>query len=103
MSRHELDGRNGATRVAVGWDRPLNTFYAQAFRVEDGEEVAFVWKGTSTHELPTAGAALAVIADYADPPPDLARTLETDRLRSLGTADGPAQTDAKRRLFGGPR
>ena len=103
MSRHELDGRNGATKVAVGWDRPLDTFYAQAFRMEDGEEVSFVWEGTSPRELPTAYAALTVVSDYADPPPDLARVLETDRLKSLGEFDGPAQTEAKSRLFGGRR
>lgn len=102
MSRYTLKGRNGATGAAVGWDRPLATFFAQVFRLEDGEEVAFIWEGTSSQELPTAAAALAVLGDYATIPDGLARTLETDRLKSLGSVDGPAQTDAKSHIIRPP-
>jgi hypothetical protein len=103
MSRHVFPGRDGATSVALGWDRPLNSFFAQAFRPdpeEEGEEMSFIWRGTSPGELATPAAAIDLVRAYADLPEDLARTLELDRLKASGTADGIAQARAKRWIEG---
>jgi hypothetical protein len=63
---------------------------------EEGEgEEAVVWVGSVPGELPTAAAALAVIAPYCEIPDGLAATLETDRLKTLAQKDGPAQRTAK--------
>ena len=104
MSRHELSihpDRSDATRAAVGWDRPLATFYAQIFRRDEGEadETAFLWIGTYPGELKTAADALAIVAPYAVIPTGLSAELETDRLKTLGARDGPAQAVAKRTIF----
>jgi hypothetical protein len=102
MSRHTFAGMAGVS-VAIGWDRPLDTFYVQVSRPEpedEGERETFVWEGTSPRELPTAAAAIAVAASHAELPADLASTLETDRLKTLGSFDGPAQTAMKRQRFG---
>lgn len=99
MSRHDFPGKAGATRVSIGWDRPLQTFFVQAFGPdpdEPEEETALVWEGTSPGDLPTAATAIRIAAIYADLPADLGGTLETDRLRTLATPDGPAQHAAKR-------
>lgn len=32
MSRHVFPGRNGASELAIGWDRPLQSFFVQALR-----------------------------------------------------------------------
>jgi hypothetical protein len=98
MSRYDFPGKGVASSVAIGWDRPLATFFVQVMQPHpriDGEEATYIWKGAAPGELPTAAAAITVAAEYADLPKDLGATLETDRLKTLGTFDGPAQEAAK--------
>jgi len=56
MSRRDIpikDGERRAVRAVVGYDRPLETFFAQVFETDaDGEEDAFLWQGTFPGELP---------------------------------------------------
>lgn len=98
MSRYDFPGKGVASSVAIGWDRPLATFFVQVMQPHprtDGEETTYIWKGAAPGELPTAAAAITVATEYADLPEDLGATLETDRLKTLGTFDGPAQKAAK--------
>ena len=98
MSRYVSPGKNVASSVAIGWDRPLATFFVQVMQPHprlDGEESTYIWRGTAPGELPTAASAIAVAREYADLPADIGAMLETDRLKTLGTFDGPAQEDAK--------
>jgi len=93
MSRHTFTG-NAGTTVAIGWDRPLWTFFVQVLRPHPtlkGEEDMVEWQGTEPDELPTASAAIEIAARYASLPDDLGATLETDRLKTLGSTDGLAQ------------
>jgi hypothetical protein len=103
MSRREVPLKKGCTqidRVVVGYDRPLETFFAQAIAIDaDGEDVTVIWQGTYPGELPTPRSAIALIEHYCDVPEDLARQLETDRLATLAQADGPNQQAAKRALI----
>ncbi|NWM59953.1 hypothetical protein GY645_25240, partial [Escherichia coli] len=84
MSRHILPPKAGHPDVicaAVGWDRPLQTYYAQVcFRTDDepDEGEALIWRGTEPGELPTPEAAIAVITPYAEIPPRLAEQLLAD-------------------------
>jgi len=97
MSRHTFAGKAGTT-VAIGWDRPLATFFVQVLRPHrtmKGEDETVEWQGTEPGELPTAAAAIAVAAPYADLPETLGATLETDRLKTVATSDGPAQIAAR--------
>lgn len=99
MSRHVFPGHTGATSVALGWDRPLTTFFVQVFRPdpeENGEEMSFIWKGTAPGELPSPAAAIEIARPWATLPDDIARTLELDRLKTSATGDGVAQVAAKR-------
>ena len=102
MSRRSLvpnDAQPAGTSIAVGWDRPLQTFFAQVLRTDDhGEDDVIIWVGTALKELITATAAVAAVAPYADIPTDLAAQLETDRLKTLGSFDGKQQRDARRFL-----
>ena len=106
MSRHELRPivpGGAVTRGVVGWDRPLQTFYAQLFSINlEGEDEAHVWLGTFPRELDSAGAALAIVKNQCLIPEGLAAILETERLASLGAADGRAQVDAKQRFMQRP-
>ena len=105
MSRREVPLKSPAgraIRAIVGWDRPLETFFVQVFeRDADGEEDAFIWKGTFPGQLPTPRSALDVVAPWCAIPDGLAAALETDRLKTLAAADGPAQSAAKRALIEG--
>jgi hypothetical protein len=106
MSRHDLRPRlenSIVTRGTVGWDRPLQTFFAQLFSInEDEEEEPHIWAGTFPRELESAAAAIAVVQSDCVVPEGLTATLETERLASLGTFDGPQQADAKRRFLRRP-
>lgn len=98
MSRYVFPGKNVASSVAIGWDRPLATFFVQVMQPHprlDGEESTYIWRGTAPGELPTAASAIAVAREYADLPADIGAMLETDRLSTLGTFDGPAQRAAR--------
>jgi hypothetical protein len=97
MSRHSFAGKAGTT-VAIGWDRPLATFFVHVSRPDPSDEdetETIVWEGTARGELPSAAAAIAIAAPYADLPSTLGATLETDRMKTLGAVDGPAQRAAK--------
>ena len=99
MSRHSFPGKAGTTEVAIGWDRPLATFYVQVLAPHPtlaGEDATVLWEGTAVGELPTAACAIRIAQDYADLPETLGATLETDRLRTVATRDGPAQLAARR-------
>ena len=106
MSRHELQPKASDPNVAratVGWDRPLQTFFAQVFfrtadEPEDGE--ALIWRGTEPGEVPTAAAAIAIVAPYAEIPDGLAGLLTADMQATVGIKDGHHQVSAKRQLFG---
>jgi len=102
MSRHELQPRPdsvGVTRAAVGWDPPLETYYAQVFTTREGEEEAIVWRGTSPRELATPADAIHVVAPYAIVPDDLASALAAEEAASNGRTDGPHQRRMKLSLF----
>ncbi|WP_037489662.1 hypothetical protein [Sphingobium indicum] len=105
MSRYELKPRNGSgiIKVAVGWDRPLQTFFAQVFSPTDAEPEegeATIWVGTEPGELPTPEAAIRVVEAYADIPETLATRLLADMTATVGVKDGAHQVEAKQRLFG---
>ena len=103
MSRHDFTGIEPDISVSIGWDRPLNSFFVQVLRRHphlDGEDDTIVWHGTEPGELKSASDAIAIASRWARLPADLGRILETDRLKTLGAKDGPAQIAIKRRLFG---
>ena len=103
MSRRDVPVKTRAypiVRATIGWDRPLETFFAQAFALDgDDEEIAVVWKGTYPAELPTPRSAIEILEPYCDIPPGLTMELETDRLATLGRTDSEAQRTAKRALI----
>ena len=103
MSRRDVPVKSGShpiVKATIGWDRPLETFFAQVFALDnDGEEVAVVWKGTYPAELPNPSSAIDILKPYCEIPTGLAIELETDRLATLGRTDSAAQRTAKRALI----
>lgn len=106
MSRHDLQPKADqphVVRATVGWDRPLQTFFAQVFFVtedepEEGE--ALIWIGTEPGELLTPEAAIAVVAPHVVLPAGLTAQLEAEMRETIGVKDGAHQAAAKRSLFG---
>lgn len=103
MSRYELKAKPDTPRVVravVGWDRPLQTYFAQVFTLDDDdEEEATIWEGTSLRELPTADDALALVSPHAIVPDDLLARLEADEAGSRSQTDGPFQLGMKKLIF----
>jgi len=72
MSRYVLPAHDPTLRVTVGWDPPLQTFFAQVVRPTtaphaDGRLVA--WIGTRTQEIPSVVQLGRQLAAYAAIPP----------------------------------
>lgn len=103
MSRYELKARPDTPRVGravVGWDRPLQTYFAQVFTLDDDdEEEATIWEGTSLRELPKAADALALVSPHAIVPDDLLARLEVDEAGSRSQIDGSFQFGMKNIIF----
>lgn len=97
MSRHDFSGHQDGVVVSIGWDRPLATFFVQVVRPQGpgDDDDMLVWLGTCPGEISIASEAVRIASDHADLPAELGKTLETDRLKTLGVEDGPAQRAAK--------
>lgn len=85
MSRYELAGRDAGTRVVVGWDHPMLTYFVHVFdpEAEARKEGPSVWLGGRACELYDLDDLKRAIAPYADLPRDLAATLYGDRDEGL--------------------
>lgn len=106
MSRHDLEPKADqphVVRATVGWDRPLQTFFAQVFfrtEHEPDEGEALIWIGTEPGELLTAEAAIAIVAPHVEVPIGLTDQLDAEMRETIGVKDGQHQATAKRSLFG---
>ena len=82
MSRHDLTPFDPGHEVIVGWDPPLQTFFAQvldAFDAEEGDAYTVVWIGTGLHEMLNPATVIAAVAPFASVPADLLAQLARDR------------------------
>ncbi|MEL0210745.1 MAG: hypothetical protein VW935_16530 [Novosphingobium sp.] len=106
MSRHDLEPKPDSidvVRAVIGWDRPLQTFFAQVFFTtedEPAEGEPLIWTGMEPGELLTAEAAIAIVAPHAIVPAGLAEQLTAEMRATNGIKDGLHQATSKRRLFG---
>lgn len=105
MSRYALaplPGFGRVDRVAIGWDRPLRTFFVQVFgrSDDDGDEEMILWVGTAPGELKRVADAIALVRRYAVVPDELAERLEADHRDGHDRRDGPAQIEASRFICG---
>ena len=98
MSRHDFehtDPETGATyEIAVGWDRPLQTFFAQVFIFPIGVSTAdepILFSGCDIGEHDAPESVLALLRDYFPIPDDLGAKLEADRDATRNQKDGPSQ------------
>jgi hypothetical protein len=100
MSRYRITAQNPALTVIVGWDNPLQTFFAQAFEpsVEDEAEADLLWIGTAFQEIPTVAALQAQLTGWATLPPAIVTRLTGDQ--QAATPPTPLQRWALQFLHG---
>ena len=79
MSRHEIEGREPTTRVVVGWDQPMLTYFVHVFDKSTEREGPRVWLGGAPHELYDLDDLKRAIRPHAVIPGQLAATLYADR------------------------
>jgi len=97
MSRHEIPARDQSLSVVVGWDNPLQTFFAQVARTErgdtDNDDHMLLWIGTDPREVVTVDDLARHLAPFADLPADVAERLREDRVAKLGQAPTATQQE----------
>jgi hypothetical protein len=100
MSRYSILAQDPRWIVIVGWDNPLQTFFAQVFdpSIEEDEEADLLWVGTALQAIPTVAALPAQLADWATIPADIADRLSRDQ--QAATPPTPLQQWAHQ-LFAG--
>jgi hypothetical protein len=84
MSRHRLPTKTPRYEVVVGWDPPMQTYFAQVFDAE-GEELdqPFIWLGADGWSVPWSEIAGA-LAPYASVSRELIAVLLEDRKLNRG-------------------
>lgn len=83
MSRYDIDTANpAATACVVGWDNPLQTFFAQVEQFgnsPDDDPTMLLWFGTAPSECLDVNQLAAKIYPWAILPADIAAKLEDER------------------------
>ena len=96
MSRHEIPARDRSLSVAVGWDNPLQTFFAQVARPDagdDDDDHMILWVGTEPREVITVEDLARHLAPFADLSDEAAAQLRADRAAKLGQAPTATQQE----------
>lgn len=80
MSRHDVPTRDERYAVVVGWDPPLQTFFAQVLERsrEHDDDTMVAWVGTARGEIPTVEGLAEQLSPYASLPADLQDTLQAE-------------------------
>jgi hypothetical protein len=85
MSRYELQAKNRKLMCAVGWDRPLQTFFGQVLDplAEEVEEIV-EWWGGNWQEIREAEMLVPLMEEYAVIPEEVLYQLKKDQSESQG-------------------
>lgn len=97
MSRHDVESRDPRFQITVGWDNPLNTYFAQVedTEAEDEDDPVVVWVGTSHGEIQAPEALQGFVAKYGNIPEDILEDLRADRAAMLDGGPSPLQRLAR--------
>jgi hypothetical protein len=89
MSRYEIPIRDSGLSAVVGWDNPLQSFFAQVLKPEitdEDEDNVLLWVGTEPREVITVEDLARHLAPFGDLAPQMAEQLRADRAAKLGQA-----------------
>ncbi len=81
MSRHEIEARDGRYAVAVGWDRPLNSYFCQVedLAATDDAEAVILWLGAGFGEIADPVSMISHLAPFAELTAEAIEQLRQDR------------------------
>jgi len=94
MSRYDIPTRNPNLWAVVGWDNPLQSFFAQVLQPEtagDDEGNVLLWVGAAPREVITVEDLACHLAPFAELAPQVAEQLRADRAAKLGQAPTAVQ------------
>jgi hypothetical protein len=101
MPRYNVKSNDPNITVSIGWDAPMQTFFAQVERInpddEDDEPEMLVWEGTKPSQHKHLGFILPKLEPYCIVPEDMLRQLAADQQNS--TQPSSLQQDLMQRLF----
>ena len=84
MSRHQLPAKSLRYEVVVGWDPPLQTYFAQVYDTEGKQdEQPFIWLGADGIAVTWKTIALT-ISPYASTTPEILAALIEDKKLNRG-------------------
>ena len=81
MSRHDIPARRPRTEVTVGWDAPMQTFFAQVEDLDapDDADPLLLWIGSEPREIAEPEAMIVPLVPYAELTAELLTELRRDR------------------------
>ena len=86
MSQHEVPATQPDITVIVGWDNPLQTFFAQVARIADDDDddsnPVLLWLGATSHEHLTPDSMVKPLAPFAVLDDGLLAQLRADRAEA---------------------
>ena len=94
MSRYDIPTRDPSLSAVVGWDNPLQSYFAQVLRLEtadDDEDNVLLWVGAAPREVVTVEDLARHLAPFAALAPQIAEQLRADRAAKLGQAPTAVQ------------
>jgi hypothetical protein len=102
MSRYDLESKITGIKVAVGWDRPLNTYFGIVTEDKDDDygDSAIIWVGTNNGEFQHPEDLQPVLSAYANIPADILTRLRIDRAETLDTGNSPLQRRMRTKFSG---
>lgn len=88
MSRHEIEAFDPLNKVIVGWDPPLQTFFAQvidrkAEEAGDDDEKFVLWEGCTLREIQHVDDLGDALRHHADLTPEIRLALDEDKNEDL--------------------
>lgn len=96
MSRRHIAARQPSLTVVVGWDNPLQTFFAQVTRIQaddDDRDPIVIWIGGGGREARIPEDLIEPLAPYADLPRAIIEALRSDRAACLDRGPTALQRD----------
>ena len=84
MSRYPIPAHGARYQVIVGWDDPLETFWAQVFdpTIDDDDTAYMLWEGLGYQAITTVEALAAAIESFATLPAAVVQQLHDDRTHA---------------------
>ena len=83
MSRHQLPTKSPRFKVFVGWDPPLQSYFAQVYDTKGEENQPFIWLGADLKRVMWMDIIQA-ISPYAAVTQEIAERLVEDKRLNRG-------------------